>query len=179
MYRLSPFILALFGSVASLPESTFANDERLMRSTESAKVSLAYKIDGRAIFLTARNESALVVTSGTLYCLPYVLNRPRPWSAPDGRKWCYSNLDPVRNTGDKSIDDYLHLKERADEALVRLVNPQVCASPEPTLFNFKEKIFSKKTKELYFELYEPQPRLVDCRLQDLRGRETKVWEFYN
>ena len=162
--------------ILCLPGILCAEEVRLMPSVESSKVHLSFKVDGRAILVTVRNESQLALTAGTLYCSPYVLNQPRPAAAPNGRKWCYSESDLVPATS-SDIDAYVVSKMRSDEATAREINPQFCTPPGPTIFYVRETIVPKKAKELYFETGGAGPQLVDCRLQDLRGREKRMWEF--
>jgi hypothetical protein len=162
--------------ILCIPSILCAAEERLMPSVESSKINLSFKVDGRAILVTVRNESQLALTAGTLYCAPYRLNLPRPTAAPNGRKWCSSDSDSLPETSNP-IADYLVSKRRSEESLALLTNPQFCTRPEPTLFYIRETIIPTKAKDLYFEAYNSYPQLVDCRLQDLRGREKRIWEF--
>ena len=76
------------------------------------------------------------------------------------------------------MDSYAQSRLFVDEMLARKINPQICVPPEPWLFSLNEIIFPKKVKEFYFETGPASPPAMDCRLDDLRGRERKVWEFY-
>lgn len=175
--RLIFFHIALSLAVwASLLSPAFAGEDRLFPSSESASVTMTLKIDGRAIVVGVKNDSRLAITGGTVYCAPFLLSRPRPRLAPDGRKWCYSKLDMP--AGSSQMDSYVQGRLLADEMLARQTNPQTCVPPEPSLFSVNEIIFPKKVKEFYFETGPSSPPAMDCRLEDLRGRERKAWEFY-
>ncbi len=136
------------------------NEEKLLPSAEEAKIKMSWKLDGRAQLVIVKNDSRLVLTHAYLVCKPYDSTKPLPKRAPSGKVWC-STLPPT----------LMSLKEQYE------IEDGLCARQESFNRYLDEAVLPGKSKEFYFETHVKELPPVGCRLENLRGREPKFWEF--
>lgn len=131
-------------------------EERLLLPEHSKEITMSFRVDGGAVRATITNLGQLALTSGALVCAPYDLNQPRP------KKYevCENIIDPM--------ESYVAIRAKtcvfSFETVVRR-------------FPFDGTVLPKKSKERYFELYSSANPVTSCRLEDLRGREKRLWDF--
>ncbi len=133
-----------------------AAEDRLLLTEHSKEITMKFRVDGRAVRATITNQGQLVLTSGALVCAPYDLNQPPPKRF----QVCELINDPIESIAAMRTKTCVFLHE----VVVRQ-------------FSFEETIAPKKSKELYFEVYGGSYPVNSCRLENLRGREKRLWDF--
>lgn len=137
--------------------SAYADDrERLMPTTVASKVSVSKRQDGLALYLTVKNDSAMVVTNVEFTCVVRDLTKPRPAKASNGQDWC---------TGDDVV--------MAGGSAMMI---KKCAFDSPLKYQASEAISPGKSKDFYYEMGRDWPQIYQCLASEVRGREAKFWE---
>lgn len=129
-------------------------EDPFISTAETRKISVQYASDVRALHVTIKNESTLLVTAGTLVCDKYDRKLARPVIASTGFPWCTVKLSDMISGRNKN-----------------------CEYDSPVINYFEEAIKPGKTKTLYFELEAYQIPVVFCEVKELRGRVAKLWDF--
>ena len=151
----SAIAAAVFTAISCFSTYSQAQD-KLLLTEHSREITMNFRIDGGAVRAMITNQGQLALTSGTLVCAPYDLNQPRPKRYED----CESIVDP--------IESYAAMKTKTCVHSIQIVEQR---------FPFEGIVLPKKSKELYFELYSSTFPVTSCRLEGLRGREKRLWDF--
>lgn len=153
--------LAVIIATASAFSSACADDrDQLIPGKEAAKVSVKWVADSGAIRAKVTNESNLAITGGKLACELVDPSKPMPKLTSSGTEWCVSP---------HKLDDYLAQQLR--------IGSQKCEHADPYDFDINEKVLPGKTKELYFEVPRGRRAPVICKLESMRGRAKRIWDF--
>lgn len=157
---MNRFNLAIVASATViLTFSAQAQEDRLIPTEEKSKLSMSWRLDGKAQLITIKNESNLVLTSAKLFCELYDSSKALPKFAPNGREWCAKNLPPLAQ-------------------LQQLQNK--CVFPDPierSLSHSEFPLLPGKSKEFYLELIDGREIPVSCRLEKARGRAKRFLDF--
>ena len=129
-------------------------EDPFISTAETRKISVQYASDVRALHVTIKNESSLLLTAGTLVCDKYDRKLAQPKIASTGFEWCSGRI--------------------SDTISGRFKN---CEYGSPYLNFFEETVKPGKTKTLYFELEDYQVPVQQCEVKELRGRAAKLWDF--
>lgn len=149
-------------SLAIVSHQALPVDQRLL-TEHLAKVGLTFRVDGPAVRAKIRNGSPIAVTSGKLVCAAYDMSVQRR-QAPDGRVVCDDIADPRQRLA------------AIDERVLRASSGCLLERELISANRFEQTVLPGKEEELYFEFGVIYP-IVSCRLDELRGREKKLWEF--
>ena len=155
-------VAGLLAALAMSANHSYAESDKLLLSEHSSKIKMSFRVDGKAVRASVVNQSPLALTSGTLVCAPYDLNHPRPKVAPDGRKICAEIGNPF------------------EASLALNMTPRSCVLDmeiDALRFPFETTVLPGKSQEVYAEVYRVSFPVTSCRLEDLRGREKKIWDF--
>lgn len=139
--------------------ATAQEEDRLLPSSEVAKIKMEWDADLRAINVKLKNEGSLVLTSGQLVCSVRD-SKSHPTHASNGLEWCQT--DPI-----EAYSQFLRLKK----------TQEYCAKAVSHSFHFEETIVPRGARKLYFEVPVDGAPPLRCGLKDLRGRAKKFWEM--
>jgi hypothetical protein len=129
-------------------------EDPFISTVETRKISVQYASDVRALHITIKNDSSLMLTAGTLFCDKYDRKLAQPKVASTGFPWCTGRISDAISGPYKN-----------------------CEYGSPYLKFFEETVKPGKTKTLYFELEEYQIPVQQCEIKELRGRAAKFWDF--
>ncbi len=160
MNKQAAAITALAISIFSCSVGATSYQEKLLPSAESTEISLTWHMDGRAQLVTVKNDSRLVLTWAYLVCEIYNSTQPLPKRAPSGKKWC--SIYPVSLMSHEEQNDIIYNQ---------------CDHPYAHKRSLDKTVLPGKSQEFYFETPDGELPPVSCKLEDLRGRAPKFWEF--
>lgn len=166
-------------AIAILWSSAEAQDrQKLLPSEEAAKISMTWRLDGRAQLVTVKNDSRLVLISAELACELYDASKPIPKFAPNGDEVCVSNTQVTGKGMSDGLDQQLAQLAETSKQKLRLMNlRKECVSTYPISHTLPEPVLPGKSKEFYFETDKQRLPPIHCALTELRGRARKLWEF--